>query len=50
MTSTVSPKNQAFSAHSRIHLAFELSRKRWMVAAHLPGCDKVSLHDVNGGN
>jgi transposase len=50
MTSTVPTQSQAFSAHPTIHLAIELSRMRWVVAAHLPGCDKISLHDVEGGN
>ena len=31
-----------------LFLATELSRKRWVIAAHLAGADKVSMHEVRG--
>ena len=33
-----------------IHLAIELSRSVWLVAARLPGVEKPSLHRIEGGD
>ena len=33
-----------------IHLAIELSRSAWLVAARLPGVEKPSLHRIEGGD
>jgi transposase len=33
-----------------IYVAVELSRKRWVIAAHLPTADKISRFDVAGGD
>ena len=33
-----------------VHLAIELSRSAWLVAARLPGVEKPSLHRIEGGD
>jgi hypothetical protein len=33
-----------------VHLAIELSRSAWLVAARLPGVEKPSLHRIGGGD
>ena len=33
-----------------VHLAIELSRSVWLVAARLPGVEKPSLHRIGGGD
>ena len=33
-----------------LHLAIELSRSVWLVAARLPGAEKPSLHRIKGGD
>jgi transposase len=33
-----------------IHLAIELSRSAWLVAARMPGVEKPSLHRIEGGD
>ena len=33
-----------------IHIALELSASSWLVAARLPGADKLRLHRIEGGN
>jgi hypothetical protein len=33
-----------------VHLAIELSRSAWLVAARLPGVEKPSLHQIEGGD
>src|ERR1700747_3784846 len=37
-------------AENTVHVAIELSFSSWLVAARLPGIQKVRLHRVEGGN
>lgn len=48
-TSAAEPQQTALTRPT-LFLAIELSRKRWVVAAHLPGADRISMHGVESGN
>ena len=37
-------------SENTVHVAIELSFSSWLVAARLPGIQKVRLHRVEGGN
>src|ERR1700752_46564 len=37
-------------SENTVHIAIELSFSSWLVAARLPGTQKVRLHPVAGGN
>ena len=37
-------------SENTVHIAIELSFSSWLVAARLPGTQKVRLHRVAGGN
>jgi transposase len=41
---------QAVARDATIHLAIELSRSVWLVAARTPGAEKPSLHRIEGGD
>jgi transposase len=41
---------QVADHESAIHLALELSRSVWLIAARLPGAAKSSLHRINAGD
>jgi transposase len=44
----MSAESIGFDKH--IHVAIELSRTTWLVAARLPGSEKPQLHRIDGGN
>ena len=41
---------QPIDTNPAVHLAIELSASTWLVAAHLPGCDKPHVHRIDGGD
>jgi transposase len=50
-TDHLATDSSAAGAHdSTLFLSLELSRSRWLVTASTPGSDKVSKHDVAGGD
>src|SRR5262245_10489068 len=44
------PSMQPIDTNPAVHLAIELSASTWLVAAHLPGCDKPHMHRIDGGD
>jgi transposase len=50
-TDHLAPDSAAAQSHaSTLFVALELSRARWLVTVSAPGSDKVSRHDVKGGD